>query len=160
IYQHAGTHTEDERAFDYLRHAVKIDPGFARAWATLAFFICGDGAWFDIPLDPKIRQEARDAAARALALDPQLADGPGAMGRYQFQVEWDWGASEQELRRALELDPTNADAMTDLSDLLSSLDGRSSEAEALAMKLVNRDPLYSVNYQQLGLVYTRNGRYD
>jgi TolB-like protein len=159
MYQHGSTHADDERAFAYLRRAVKLDPGFARAWAALAFFRCGDASYFDFNLDPQGRAEAHDAAARALELDPQLSDAHAAMGRFLFQVEWDWKASESELRHALELDPVNGDALIDLSDLLSSLDSHSTEALVLAKRAVFRDPLYSINYMQLALVYLRDGKF-
>jgi tetratricopeptide (TPR) repeat protein len=116
-------------------------------------FRCGDAYYFDFSLDTQGRMEAHDAAARALKLDPNLSDSHVAMGRFLYQVEWDWKAAEAELRRALALDPFNDIALQDLSDLLQKLYGHSAEALLLAKRAIARDPTNATHYLQLALIY-------
>jgi hypothetical protein len=54
---------------------------------------------------------ARDAGARALALEPDLAEGHAGMGWIQMSYDWDWRAAEASLQRALELAPGNAEVL-------------------------------------------------
>ena len=158
LFQHARNPAEDQRVFEYLHRALKLDPKFARAWAALAFCRVGDASYSDTPLDPSGRAEAREAAELALKLDPKLSDSHLAMGRFLFQVEWDWNAAEAELRRAIALDPNNADALYEMANLLSAVMGHFDEAAELAQRAVARDPLYAWNYQQLAGVYYFSAR--
>ena len=109
-------------------------------------FRCGDSGFFDYSLDTQGRLEAHDAAARALKLNPDLSDSHAAMGRFLFQVEWDWKGGEAELRRALALDPFQEVALLDLPDLLATLDSHSAEALSLAERAIAHDPTNAVNY--------------
>ena len=52
----------------------------------------------------------RDAARRALELDPELAEVHTALGGLALYHEWDWKAAEAHLLRALELNPNYAEA--------------------------------------------------
>ena len=56
-------------------------------------------------------RRAREAAEKALALDPQLADAHLAMGRIQRSYDWDWAAADASFRKALDLEPGSAEAL-------------------------------------------------
>ena len=53
---------------------------------------------------------AREAATRALALDPDLADAHATLGHLKWRFEFDWAGAEEEYLRAIALDPRNATA--------------------------------------------------
>jgi DNA-binding winged helix-turn-helix (wHTH) protein/Flp pilus assembly protein TadD len=100
------------------RHAA-AHAGLAEAWRALA--IVGQ-----VPSKEAFPQ-AKAAAARALALDERLVEAHVALGWIAFSYDWDWVGAERELKRAIELEPTNADAHRAYAHLLSNL-GRHEEA--------------------------------
>jgi serine/threonine protein kinase/Flp pilus assembly protein TadD len=68
----------------YLREAVKLDPKFALGWALLSYV---DARGFlTVNLEPTValREEARQAAENALALQPNLGEGLYAKGYYHY----------------------------------------------------------------------------
>jgi Tfp pilus assembly protein PilF len=60
-------------------------------------------------------RQAREAAEKALALDPQLADAHVAMARIQNAYDWDWEAAYTSYRRAMALEPGSSLALRFLS---------------------------------------------
>jgi TolB-like protein/DNA-binding winged helix-turn-helix (wHTH) protein/Tfp pilus assembly protein PilF len=97
-----------EKAIGYFRQAAAIEPGNAEAWAALAGCYASLGA--DIgSVDPaKAVPEARAAVAKALELDPNLAEAHGTLARIKLWYDWDWAGSEREYRRAIELNPNDS----------------------------------------------------
>ena len=87
-----------ERAVIYFRQARERDPDYAPAWAGLsqAYARQADNGY--VPIADGYRR-AREAAEKALALDPQLADAHLAMGRIQKVYDWDWAASDASVAR-------------------------------------------------------------
>jgi Flp pilus assembly protein TadD len=94
---------------------------------------------------------AREAVARALALEPELAEAHAQMGLIHLFHDWDWRAAEVSLGRALELAPGNAMVLRRLS-LLAATFGRLDEAIGLCRRAIAQDPLESSTYNMLGLV--------
>ena len=73
--------------------------------------------------------------------------------------DWDWAGSEQEFRRALELDPGSLDAHIDYGILLMHL-GRHDEAIREGQIAVQLDPLSSRTQSALGRFLYRARRYE
>src|SRR5438477_9521827 len=90
-----------ELARQMFQRAIELDPGFAGAWAGLAgthvhLFGCDN--------EPHLKK-ARDASARALKLDPELAEAHVAAGQ-GFSMEKRYDDAARAFERAIELDPT------------------------------------------------------
>ena len=83
---------------------------------------------------------ARSAAQKAIELDDTLADAHAELGFIIFWFDWDWNAAEREYKRALTLDPNNADAHLFYAHLLSNT-GRHAEALGEAKRARELDPL-------------------
>ncbi len=83
---------------------------------------------------------ARANVARALALDPALAEAHAMLGFVRFAGDYDWAGAEAEFRRAIELDPNNGDAY-DTYGLLLAAQGRYDEALAVQRRAHELDPL-------------------
>jgi tetratricopeptide (TPR) repeat protein len=94
-------------------------------------------------------RRAREAAEKGLALDPQLVDAHLAMGSIHQTYDWDWEAADASFRRALDLEPGNAQAVRRASRQALTL-GRWNEAIDLAKKALERDPLRPNSYSNLG----------
>jgi tetratricopeptide (TPR) repeat protein len=54
--------------------------------------------------------KAREAATHALAIDNALSEAHSSLAYEVFFYEWNWEVAEQEFKRAIELNPNNADA--------------------------------------------------
>ena len=140
---------ELERAVEYFRQARERDPEYAPAWVGLSWAYAYQADSGQLPAADGYRQ-ARAAAEKALALDPQLADAHLAMGWIQLVYDWDWDAVDASYRRALELEPGSALALRHASRLAFTF-GRWNEAIDLANKAIESDPLRPGSYSNLGL---------
>ncbi len=127
------------KAADYYEQAIKLDPGYARAWLGLASARISQADHTYLPVDEGYRK-ARDAAERALALDPNLADAYAAMGVIKMAYEWDWTGASIFYERALTLEPGNAVVLGYAAQLPAAL-GRPEEALKLSRRASELDPL-------------------
>jgi TolB-like protein/Flp pilus assembly protein TadD len=90
--------------------AIEKDPNYALAYAGLAsgYALLGQVPYDDMPpVDAK--PKARQAAERALQLDPQSGEAHAVLANVSFSYDWDFDAAEREFQRALTLgqnDPT------------------------------------------------------
>lgn len=108
--------------------AIAIDPNFAGAFAGLA-----ESLEWASSLDDSRRSEylrrAKEAAGKALALDPENALAHLTLGNIYKSHDWDLRRAESYLRRAVELNPRSTGTQTDYADILTAL-GRYPEAIA------------------------------
>ncbi len=86
--------------------AIKLDPGFAGAWAGLATAHVHLFSWRG--REPDL-DNARKASSRALELDPELAEAHVAAGQ-GLSMDQRYGEAAVEFERAIELDPALFDA--------------------------------------------------
>jgi serine/threonine-protein kinase len=83
---------------------------------------------------------AREAAARALQIDPLLADAWTSLAFVTAMYDWEWDEAKGFFERALELDPAYAPALGWKGYLLSVL-GRPEEAASFHQRALDLDPL-------------------
>jgi len=99
--EHDGLATAVARFED----ATRLDGGYAEAWAWLSIakeYLADRGA-----VRPNLElPEAREAADRAGALDPDSAESHLALGIANLQYDWEWDKAKRELDRALQLSPS------------------------------------------------------
>lgn len=134
----------DAEAVALLNEAVRLDPGYAPAWGTLALAyrrVAEDG--------PPSRaaaatQRAVAAARRALALDPDSADAQAALALLRPSYR-DWFAAEARLRRLLARSPDQPALVGALARLLFEV-GRVRESVAAMARTMRLDPLSPSNY--------------
>jgi TolB-like protein/tetratricopeptide (TPR) repeat protein len=92
------------------QRAVEIDPKFALAWAGLAEALvweCMYSGELNRTDFDKHLVNARNAADRALALEPTLPEALRAHAEIQLSFDFDWKGAAETLRTALTLAPTN-----------------------------------------------------
>jgi serine/threonine protein kinase/Tol biopolymer transport system component/tetratricopeptide (TPR) repeat protein len=104
-----NTFSEDgfRQAIVFYQRAIEIDPNFALAFAGIADYYIWLGVYGVLPT-AEFYPPARDAARRAIALDPRLSEAHAALGLARLYGEYDWKTSEKDLLRAIELSPNNA----------------------------------------------------
>ena len=125
-----------------LSEAVKMDPNFAPAWASLAVaerlsrpFIAEELPKFK---DPKVAGRAEAFARRAITLAPNLAAGHAALG---LSLGLQGPIAEAALRRAAELDPNDVESLNWLASV-ELRKGRRAETLRLYDRAVEIEPLW------------------
>jgi len=98
-----------EKGLAYLHEAIAIDPNYAAAWAELATCMALLGYWGHVPWRVAY-PSSKQAAARALALDPGSSAAHVAAAWTRQLCDWDLDGCEKELMRAVELSPSSAEA--------------------------------------------------
>jgi len=142
----------------YARQAIEADPGYAAAYAWIAFTY-GNLATFGTLPPSEAAPKAKAAALRALEIDESLADAHTALGALQAYYEWDLRGAERSLKRALELNPNYAWAHYYYGYWLL-ITGGHEEALAEMHRSVELDPL-SVNFSSsLGYLFYLLRDYD
>jgi TolB-like protein/tetratricopeptide (TPR) repeat protein len=125
-------------AVDHLEQAVRLDPEFAAAYATLSRVHVATADYY--MCDPATAYEsARTAAARALALDPDDSDAHLTMAEVLKAVDWDWSGAERAYRSALSNNPSNEGAHR-CYGLFLAVRGHGDEAAASAQRARDLDP--------------------
>ena len=118
-------------AFD---EAIRLDPGYARAYAGRADALNVIASNAYMPTDVGF-QQARRASERALELAPDLPDALLTLGFGQFNVDLDPAAAKASAARALGLSPGSYDVQLAYSGFEFSL-GESERAIESARKAV------------------------
>ncbi len=135
-----------QTAVQLLQQAVVEDPKFAVAWAwlarTQAYTHFGDD------LATVRRSAAHAALAKALELQPDLAEVQAAKGFYLYYGEMNYPAAERELERVHARWPNNADALEALA-LILRRQGKWKESTVAYGRLVALDPLVSLHRTNL-----------
>lgn len=141
----------------FAEQAVRLDPGYAQAYATLARSLAMLSGGETIPTGSAAR--ARAAAKRAIELDEGLASAHAALGFVLIAYDWNWAEAEREMRRAISLNPSDADAREGLANYLAAV-GQTDEA-VLAMKQARALDPYSfrINWN-VGRMLCLARRYD
>lgn len=130
-------------------NAIARDPEFAEAWAALS------EAWIVLPeYDRSIRAEAiekgRDAATRAIALNPKLAQPYLSLAAYENQRN-DFIAGLDYTEKAFALEPHNTSVLSTMSFAYARA-GWIEEALVHSRNGVQRDPLEGGEYITLGFL--------
>jgi tetratricopeptide (TPR) repeat protein len=93
--------------------------------------------------------KARTSVDRALAIEPDLAEGLAMRGMIQMHYDFDLRGAAASLHRALELAPGSPLALH-LAGLLELNHGRAESAIALYRRALDGDPLGAGTYHNLG----------
>jgi eukaryotic-like serine/threonine-protein kinase len=134
------TEPELNKAKEYFNQAIAADPNYATAYSGLAdtYFYLGY-AWGHLPPREAI-PIAKAAALKAIQLDDNSAEGHTSLGFIKAMYDWDFPGAEQELKRAIALNPNYATAHHVYAVVLGAL-GRNDDAIAEMRKAVEVDPL-------------------
>lgn len=138
------------KAIEQFQRAIGIDPKDALAYEglALAYMSSPDAA-------PKtVMPKAKAAALKAIELDDSLAEAHSSLGYVKLVFDWDWAGAEQELRRALELNPSSPLAHTHYGRYMLLVPHRTDEAVENFQQAYNLDPAVPEEFDDLvGLLF-------
>ncbi|MBA2646000.1 MAG: winged helix-turn-helix domain-containing protein [Pyrinomonadaceae bacterium] len=159
LYWNKRTEENLGKAIEYFQSALREDPTYAPAYAGLADCHNALGSvQFGAGPPMEARRRAEEAAAKALEIDPALAEAHSALG-YVKHFNWDWAAAEQEFKRAIELNPNYAHAHSFYAGYLMSR-GRAEESLAASNRARELDPFSLSISVHRGFLLGNARRYD
>ena len=148
---------DQQRALEFCRQAVALDPNFAQAWAELAV---SEASRYFFPEHTEAQKErARVAAENALRLAPDLPDAQGAMGLYYYYCLRDFEGALTRLEAARQLAPNDWKLIGAMS-LVKRRQGKLDEAIALQIQASQLDPLNEDLWVNLARSYAGIRKFD
>ncbi|MCA1623974.1 MAG: protein kinase, partial [Acidobacteria bacterium] len=139
---HFAKRTKDDmqRSIEYFQQAIRLDPNFALAYASIA------ECYNAMPAYPYLSSKeafplAKAAAQRALEIDPTLPEAHTALGNYLAVYDWNWAEAERSFKRAIELNPSSSDAHFRYGRFYLAPLGRHEEAISELKRAVELEPL-------------------
>ncbi len=140
--RHALNRATAAGSFEAIEHfevALAAAPTMARAHAGIANAYWWLASYGGLSPDHGYPR-ARDAAERALAHEPDLADAHLALAQVRLRYDWNFAAAEESFQQALRSDPSSAEVHELYGHFLQMM-GKHDEAVAMRRKAVRLDPL-------------------
>jgi TolB-like protein/DNA-binding winged helix-turn-helix (wHTH) protein/Tfp pilus assembly protein PilF len=134
------------KAVPHLDRAIQLDPNFAAAYAALGEAWSMQGVWGPYGASREAYAKALYYSQKAVSLDPASAEAYASLGHSLMQNR-QWKNAETALRRAIELDPNNLEAIQYLTLLLAQKD-RLPEALKLIREAALNNPV-AVDFQHI-----------
>jgi eukaryotic-like serine/threonine-protein kinase len=152
-----NTFTEDSfaKAFVSFHSAIAADAKYAHAYAGIADYYNWLGILGVLP-PQECFPPAIEAAKQAVKLDDSLSEAHASLGFSLHAGNYEWSRAEHHLTRAMELNPSNANAYIWYSIVLFT-EGRFSEGLQFARRAVEIDPLTPFSHHNVawGLYFSR-----
>lgn len=158
FYWHRRTEPGLRAAAEHFTSAVQHAPQYAAAWAGLAdaYAVLG---FYDYLPPSEAFPKAREAAQRALEIDPRNASAEATLGYAALYFDWDLAQAEERFRRAIALDPGSSKAHQWYGNLLTAA-GRFDEAEREMRRAQQLEPLSLIASAALGWSLYHAGRHE
>jgi TolB-like protein len=139
FYLNQGTEKNFEIAMQYFELAKEKDPEFAPAYAGIAR-VWNNRKQAAVTRVSEATPKAEAAIHKALELDSTLSEVHQALAGIRTWTRFDWKGGEASFKKAIELNPNNADAHSAYSHLLNIV-GRPDEAMKEIEIALELDPL-------------------
>ncbi len=153
------TERDLKKALDSFQQAIAKDPNYTPAYAGLAdtYFYLGFIFGHMRPTDAM--PLARAAAQKAIELDPNSAEGHASLATVELTYDWNFPGAEEELKRAIALNPNNEWAHYLYGTVLIA-EGRPDESVAEGRKAIEIDPVSANGRNILAYLLAFAGRDD
>ncbi len=147
-------HLDEARA--YLTRALALDPANARGLCAMGNLLSVEGAYGIAPREASLKR-GREMIFAALAADDRCAEVHCSMGKIALYYDDDVHAAERHIRRAVELEPSEPEALRLLSIVYKIL-GRAEDAVDAARAATERAPESAPLWNALGDALLAAGR--
>jgi TolB-like protein/Tfp pilus assembly protein PilF len=144
---------------EILKAAIKIEPEYAPAMATLAkaYAVL---PWFSRQTPAgEAREQARQWASRALELEPENVEALSILAVVYFEIDLNPRGAGQLLQRALDANPGSVTANNFMGDLATRT-GDLDSALFYESRAAELDPLGTVQLTDLANIYALRGEYQ
>ena len=154
-YHYKYTAEAWKRAIEFFKKAIEIAPDYAPAYAAMTS--SWGFLWFFglVSTDDAI-PPMREATTKALEINERLAEAHLSSAVINFFHDREWRNAESDFRRAIELDPRNAEAISFYSMFLA-FEERLDEAIELSKQSIAIDPLSPLINMNAGWTYFTAG---
>ena len=150
-----GTRESVTKAIQDFQDGIAKDPKDARLYSALSQAYDAATTYYSSPAE--VMPRAKEAALRAVELDPNLASGHVNLGYVHLFFDWDWPAAEKEYRKALAINPSLPEAQLGYANYLATL-GRFDEALSRVQQAYLYDPLAVESRNEALWIYYFSGR--
>ena len=164
LFQRGG-YRDRAAAVAYFERAVELDPNYAGAWADLSFALYWRSASGGASGNPETAHDylpdfyaARDAVARATAIEPNLPEALLTQSALKRILDWNQSDAIDLVRRAARLAPNDALILGGAAGVLAD-EGVFDEAAAYARRAIEIDPISSRTYSTLARVEAGRGHF-
>jgi TolB-like protein/Flp pilus assembly protein TadD len=144
------------QALGFYEKAVALDPGFARAWASVS--MVNSGLYANSTPSPEVSERARQAAEKAVALAPNAPQAYLALGEYRRLVLVDMHGALEQFARGKSLAPGSASLASALGTTEESLGQWNAAVEDL-QQAQRLDPRSATNFYVMGEAFLYLRRY-
>jgi serine/threonine protein kinase len=158
FFTREGTIEGFQKSLESFQKAVEIDPGFALGYAELARSYLRLGNTSNMP-SKRAYEKGTVAALKALRMDDTLSETHVLLAEIKHLYEWDQSGAEREYKRAIDLNPSLANAHGSYSLYLDHM-ARCEEAMAEAKTAKQLDPLAIGRNVLLGIAFYCDRDYD
>jgi len=147
------------KGLEYFQKAIAKDPKYALAYVGIANSYLRLAGYIGVLPVKEASPKAREAALKALELDPSLAEAHLALGSIKCFFDWDWSGAEDEFKQAIALNPNYALARFIYSHYFVDM-ARLDEALTEIERARDLDPYSPVINLWLGETLYHSRRYD
>lgn len=148
-----------KKALDYFLQAAKLDLEFSLAQAgiadTYALF-----AFYSILPPHEVIPKAKQAAERAIYLNPSRIEPYSVLAYITAFYDWNWSEAEKQFDKAIAINPGYAPAHYWYSNYLSFIKKDYDRSAQEAYKAIELEPLISHSHITLASVYLCFGKYE
>ena len=148
-----------KKSIEYFERAIERDSDYALAYAGIA------EAYVHLVyfgrLQPRdLYSKAKEAAEKALRIDEQIAEAYAMRAVVRLVYDFDWTGSEQDFKRAIEINPSSVSAYRWYATTYLCAAGRPEEAIAETKKALELAPLSPGESNNVGWGYYFARQYD
>jgi TolB-like protein/Tfp pilus assembly protein PilF len=147
------------KSVDYFEQALKIDPGYASAYAGLADSYTLLGSVSGSMAPQATMAKAKKAAESALKLDDSLGEAHTSLAMLHFWYDWNWSAAEKEFKLAIARNRSYPTAHHWYAIYLSAM-GRHDEAMTEIDQALRLDPVAPIIRASRGWIQYHRRQFD
>jgi TolB-like protein/Flp pilus assembly protein TadD len=146
-----------EELIKFARRAVELDANYAQAWFLLAL---GESQKYFYPEQNEAQlAKARTAAETTMRLAPDSAEGPGALGIFDYYCLHDYDAALAQLQIAHERAPNDANVLLSIG-LVKRRQAHVEESISVQQEAARLDPLNEDIWANIGRGFRGLRRFD
>jgi TolB-like protein/DNA-binding winged helix-turn-helix (wHTH) protein/Flp pilus assembly protein TadD len=128
-----------QKSIEYYGQVIKLDPNYAPAYSHMAnaYFFLG---FFGAMSPREAWGKVKELGLLAVEKDGRLPDAHAALASARLHYDWDFAGAEEEFKRAIDLNPNDADIRHGYAHYLMAM-GRMDESAAESRRAVELDPV-------------------